>query len=1546
MNFLVYLKDFKHTLKHLKDELNLVELGSHLHIEEFLRAHDSNKPKGNNVASPLVVNMVEHNNYSRYNDNKGKRKHHDTKADPNIKSKVTCWKCGKPGHLKKDCKVILATKPMDQLQKGSVDGSSNSLKGENMDDDVAWWVNSGATVYVCKDRCWLKAYEKRNDRSILYMGNESTTLVHGRGCVDLRINIVNDNIGLSFMSTSKLNDSILWHDRLGNVHFKRMQDMSKDGLIPAFDMDTEKCKTCMMTKIAKKPFQNVKRETEVLELIYSDLCDLHATPSLGNNKYFVIFIDDASRFCYVYLLYTKDEALDKFKVFKIKVELQQRSLIKRFKTDREDTGGSVVPEEVTEEVVKQPEPKLRKIKRNRTPKEFEPEFHLSLIEGTKDEVSDQHSYCFNVVDDPKTFDEAMKSQDVAFWKEAINDEMDSIMGNNTWGYRQKSGIDYFDTYALVARISTIKLLIAMTSIHNLIIHQMDVKTTFLNGELEEEVYMNQPQGFIMPANENKMCKLIKSLYGLKQVPNKFDESGKGVISCLYVDDMLIFGIDQVQVDLTKEFLSSSTPMDTIEKLMPNNGQAVSQLEFSRVISFLLYAMTCIRPDIAFVVGKLSRYTSNPGTQHWQAIQKVLKYLNKIMDYRLMYTGYPSMLEGYTDASWINNTKENSSTSGWVFLLGGGAISWASKKQTCITGSTMEYEFVALATTVKETECAATLAKAYSQMYNGKSRHLGVRHSMIRELITNGVVSIEFVSNDGVDIIVIGSVEELERRSGEKEAYIKEALGCSLLDCRLILSRSVTLDCRVESALLYAKDIIHCCNECLTLHLCLFDSSATNKAFMRQMLNNQFSSNTILVTTHDFSDIILTEPESSLNRDFVDKQESSIRSRNNPPQHPRIVYPPILNINHFRHFLDILRNYDPIDDEPMRAADRVVAPTPNSAITIPETANEFAIKGNAQKLHGHNLSKGNIIQIFYHGLNEITQEVLNAVTGGIFLYKTPNQAHQLLEDKVLLKLDWAKNQKTKSSFKKTIAFADEGNSNSDTDKIMTRMDAMTIKMDAQYKKLQAHAKQPTPDLDDDDIPMSREEEAKFMQTFFIDAYGADALWLYIINSPLVLAEPLRFKEKGVYGVVSYLFVRKKLQQLEQVANLSTYPSRFFNSFCYDDDDDDDDDEEYTIAITHVLPTEEPDNSLSIGDEHLSTIPETESDELIKSSVENHVPIPSESEDFSDIESECDMPVCDDFTTFSNLLFDADGDFSSSDDESFSNEDVPKENFKIFSNPLSDEEIISTKIDPHHFNAESDLIESLLNRDTLIISSPKFDSLLEEFFGKLAHIDLIPPGTNEVDFDPEEEIRLVEKLLYDNSAPRPPEEFNSENSDAVIESFSLSPIPVEDSDSLMEEIDLFLTPDDSMPPGIENDDYDSKRDILFLEELLSNDSLSLHENESFHFDVPSSPRPPAKPPDDGIYFEPDTGVFTKVVDDISDNSTRELYVHVPNVLTTDLMNKCAVRRLTSSFLVLCVLCYMSRIAPDYEASRARGFVLRSLELHTLNFIMGIEYPNLID
>ncbi|GKB87401.1 hypothetical protein Tco_0959673, partial [Tanacetum coccineum] len=218
-------------------------------------------------------------------------------------------------------------------------------------------------------------------------------------------------------------------------------------------------------------------------------------------------------------------------------------------------------------------------------------------------------------------------------------------------------------------------------------------------------------------------------------------------------------------------------------------------------------------------------------------------------------------------------------------------------------------------------------------------------------------------------------------------------------------------------------------------------------------------------------------------------------------------------------------------------------------------------------------------------------------------------------------------------------------------------------------------------------------------------------------------------------------------------------------------------------------------------------------------------------------------------------------------------------------IDDEEIISPKIDLHYFNAESNLIESLLNRDILINSLPKFDFLLEEFSGELAHIDPIPTGIEKADFDLEEEICLVENLLYDNSSPLPPEELNLEIVDTIIESPSPSPIPVEDSDSHMEEIDLFLASDDSMPPGIENDDYGSEGDIRFLEELLSNDSPPLPENESSnldHFNDPSPSRPPPEPPNIEICFdfEPDTGVVTtKVVKGISEHS-----VLMPNILPT--------------------------------------------------------------
>nr|GEW55886.1 hypothetical protein [Tanacetum cinerariifolium] len=194
--------------------------------------------------------------------------------------------------------------------------------------------------------------------------------------------------------------------------------------------------------------------------------------------------------------------------------------------------------------------------------------------------------------------------------------------------------------------------------------------------------------------------------------------------------------------------------------------------------------------------------------------------------------------------------------------------------------------------------------------------------------------------------------------------------------------------------------------------------------------------------------------------------------------------------------------------------------------------------------------------------------------------------------------------------------------------------------------------------------------------------------------------------------------------------------------------------------------------------------------------------------------------------------------------------PKE---IYSNLLFEAEIISIKINPHHLNAESNLIEYLLNHDSSIISSSKIDSLLDEFAGELILLKSIPPGIDEADCDPQEEICLIKKFCMI--------------------------IHLLESDSLSDEINLSLTLDDSMPVGIEDNDYDSKADLIILEELISNDSLSLPENESFHFDIPSSPHPPVKPLDDDE-IETHSGILTvKVVGDISEH-----YVPMPRLLPT--------------------------------------------------------------
>ncbi|GKD76751.1 hypothetical protein Tco_1339372 [Tanacetum coccineum] len=258
---------------------------------------------------------------------------------------------------------------------------------------------------------------------------------------------------------------------------------------------------------------------------------------------------------------------------------------------------------------------------------------------------------------------------------------------------------------------------------------------------------------------------------------------------------------------------------------------------------------------------------------------------------------------------------------------------------------------------------------------------------------------------------------------------------------------------------------------------------------------------------------------------------------------------------------------------------------------------------------------------------------------------------------------------------------------------------------------------------------------------------------------------------------------QLKQEEQAAKVS---SQYWKPPIFYDDDDDYDYEESTIplneidsqippsiAITPVLPILEPEDSLIMGNEELSTIPEKESDKFIKSSVEDLVPIPSESEDTSGSDSDCDLPSCNDFppinipeeksVTFSNPLFDSNDDFTSSDDESLSDEDVPEDNVKIYSNPL--------------FEFDDEYISSDIN--------PLFDEVLEDIESKdsyVSHLDepallVIPLSDDNEDecFDPGGDVDEIEFLLH-----RDPSKISV---DSILKGFTDEP-PLEENDDLFD------------------------------------------------------------------------------------------------------------------------------------------------------------------
>ncbi|KAL0323926.1 UNVERIFIED_CONTAM: Retrovirus-related Pol polyprotein from transposon TNT 1-94 [Sesamum calycinum] len=311
------------------------------------------------------------------------------------------------------------------------------------------------------------------------------------------------------------------------------------------------------------------------------------------------------------------------------------------------------------------------------------------------------------------------------------------------GYSQLPGIDYTETFAPVARLDTIRALIAIAANKKWKIYQMDVKSAFLNGYIDEEIYVEQPQGFIAKGSEEKVLRLKKALYGLKQAPRAwysridkyfmdrgFRRSLREPTLYIKSQDMMktfemsdlglmhfFLGIEINQEKegificqrkytetLLKKFKMEScktvtTPLVTGEKYQKEDGsQKVDGSMYRSLIGSLLY-LTATRPDIMFATSLLSRFMQSPSQVHYAAAKRILRYLRGTKDFGIWYKSTnDAKLVGYTDSDWAGSVDDMKSTSGYTFSLGSGIFTWASKKQATVAQSSAEAEYIAAAAT--------------------------------------------------------------------------------------------------------------------------------------------------------------------------------------------------------------------------------------------------------------------------------------------------------------------------------------------------------------------------------------------------------------------------------------------------------------------------------------------------------------------------------------------------------------------------------------------------------------------------------------------------------------------------------------------------------------------------------------------------------------------------------------------------------------------------------------------------------------------------------
>ncbi|KAL0551317.1 hypothetical protein IC582_010403 [Cucumis melo] len=326
---------------------------------------------------------------------------------------------------------------------------------------------------------------------------------------------------------------------------------------------------------------------------------------------------------------------------------------------------------------------------------------------------------------------------------------------------------------------------------------MDVKSAFLNGYLNEEVYVAQPKDFVDSKHPKHVYKLNKALYGLKQAPRAWYERltvysrGKGysrgeidktlfihtksdqiLVARIYVDDIIFGGFPQ---DLVNNFINimqsefemcMRTPTATHVKLKRDaDGAEVDHKLYRSIVGSLLY-LTASRPDIAYVVGRCARYQADPRISHLEAIKRILKYVHGTSDFGMMYSyNTTPTLVGYCDADWASSADNCKSTSEGCFFLGNNLIYWLSKKQNCVSLSTAKAEYMAIGSGCTQLIWLKNILHEYgfdqdtitlycdnmsaidiskNPVQHSRTKHINIRRHFIRELVEDKAIRLDHI----------------------------------------------------------------------------------------------------------------------------------------------------------------------------------------------------------------------------------------------------------------------------------------------------------------------------------------------------------------------------------------------------------------------------------------------------------------------------------------------------------------------------------------------------------------------------------------------------------------------------------------------------------------------------------------------------------------------------------------------------------------------------------------------------------------------------------